>query len=172
MSKLVDFQKKLFEHIDELHRIGEEDQYIRFVSNGLRFILNTTEISGAYLLPRVIAIPSAPKSVVGAVQVGGQVWTLFDFATICDSEKRSVRTGSSKVLTLSPHLAPGIALLVDQTFSLVPQRLFYDSGECFYPAEWAKTTLLNDEDGSSWTEIDPEVLLNGSSFVASSVLSS
>ena len=170
MSKLVDFQKQLFERIEELHRIGEEDQYIRFQSSGNRFILNTNEISGAFLLPKVVKIPGSPKAVVGAVQAGGQVWTLFDFATICDEDKTTVRSASSKVLTIVGHETQGIALLVDQTYSIIPQRLFYDSGELFFDAPWAKTTLLNDEDGSSWTEIDPEALLQHSSFVSGSTL--
>jgi chemotaxis signal transduction protein len=174
MAGLVEFQKKLFAHMDELNALGEEEQFIRFVSMNTHFVIKADAVMGVVTLPNIIPVPGIETGVAGLIHAQGQVWTVFDFATLVASHKRTSRQPSTKAILLNSNVMSGAALMVDKTLSMVPVNEFYESmGSENSVSAWAQKIVRHSADSQiAWYIVDTDNLVKDPIFIPDEVVRS
>lgn len=160
---LVEYQKKIFSHIDEFQEKGDEHIAVRFLSGGIHWAFDAADLVSVNQMPRApTIIPSAPKYIKGLMQQEGNILSIFDISHLVNEQQTALKK-SNRVLVIHPNITTGVAFLVEKTYSLVPiESLIATKSK--YHTTWSNTAFKHEDSNEVWHWIHIKDLLNNPAF--------
>lgn len=124
-GELIKYQQNLFDQMDILRQKGDDSLAIPFQSAGMSFLIPADSVFAVDSNREYIEVPSSPLWILGLTQFQGEVYTVFDLATLLGANKTN-RSRKGRLLIMKSDVAYGVALWVDQLYSSVPFSDFYE----------------------------------------------
>ena len=160
---LVEYQKTIFKHIDDFQEKGDESLAVRFLSGGIYWAFEASELLSVNQMPKLpTIIPGAPKHIKGLTQQDGNILSIFDISYIIHGDNTPFKK-SNRVLVIHPSLINGVSFLVEKTYSLVPiESLIATTPKYHMP--WSNTAYKHEDSNEIWHWIQIKELLNDQAF--------